>query len=377
MAWALVVGPLSTEAITQTGLAQPRRLLLEPWRDAVRVSRFALGLIELPSTRFIELSPPAKELLGPGTDGARGLDFMDATERVDAEQIVNLASAGALDGTQSRRRWRRMDGSTAEVRTWGRVIRRTSDHDIGLWVAHELTPRSVEHGVVFSLPDEQAPRSPGGQPGPRGDSVAQMDPRWHISAITNAEDVLGHSSASLTDSALLDLTHPDDVPALLFAMARATSDLDATLGMRLRHLDGHWSFVEVTVTLREAEQPFELELTLGHRAPDSATEGGRLAELSAHLRRIAAELHSAEVAARRGSGADDAPMAALDLLSPRQAEILHRLLGGERVPMIAREMFLSASTVRNHLSMIFRKFGVHSQQELLMRLRRDGAPGGS
>jgi DNA-binding NarL/FixJ family response regulator len=52
-------------------------------------------------------------------------------------------------------------------------------------------------------------------------------------------------------------------------------------------------------------------------------------------------------------------------LSPRQWEVLTRLLHGDRVPRIAEELFLSQSTVRNHLADIFRKMGVHSQEELL------------
>ena len=65
-------------------------------------------------------------------------------------------------------------------------------------------------------------------------------------------------------------------------------------------------------------------------------------------------------------------MAALDgveELSPRQWEVLQRLLRGERVPGIARALFLSPSTVRNHLTSIFAKVGVHSQEELIQRLR--------
>ncbi|MCU1460092.1 MAG: Response regulator containing a CheY-like receiver domain and an DNA-binding domain [Acidimicrobiales bacterium] len=60
-----------------------------------------------------------------------------------------------------------------------------------------------------------------------------------------------------------------------------------------------------------------------------------------------------------------------DELSPRQAEILDRLAAGERVPAIAKSLFLSTSTVRNHLSAIFRMYGVHSQHELLTLI---GAP---
>lgn len=54
--------------------------------------------------------------------------------------------------------------------------------------------------------------------------------------------------------------------------------------------------------------------------------------------------------------------------SERQLEIVDRLLRGERVPTIARKLFLSQSTVRNHLSAIFRTLGVHSQEELLTAL---------
>jgi DNA-binding NarL/FixJ family response regulator len=59
----------------------------------------------------------------------------------------------------------------------------------------------------------------------------------------------------------------------------------------------------------------------------------------------------------------------LEPLSTRQLEILRRLLDGDRVPAIARDLYVSASTVRNHLSSIFRKLGVHSQEELLRLLR--------
>jgi DNA-binding CsgD family transcriptional regulator len=45
-----------------------------------------------------------------------------------------------------------------------------------------------------------------------------------------------------------------------------------------------------------------------------------------------------------------------------------RLATGERVPGIARALFLSESTVRNHLTSVYRKFGVHSQNDLMSRL---------
>ena len=104
----------------------------------------------------------------------------------------------------------------------------------------------------------------------------------------------------------------------------------------------------------------------------------RAARLEDHLWRIALEVAAA--------GIGDAPATtemwwgdpALRELSQRQLEILRRLLRGERVPTIARDLYLSQSTVRNHLSAIYRRLGVHSQAELLARLlpARQASPDG-
>jgi DNA-binding CsgD family transcriptional regulator len=56
-------------------------------------------------------------------------------------------------------------------------------------------------------------------------------------------------------------------------------------------------------------------------------------------------------------------------LTNRQWEIVGRLMRGERVPEIASAMYLSQSTVRNHLHAVFAKAGVHSQSQLIALLR--------
>lgn len=55
----------------------------------------------------------------------------------------------------------------------------------------------------------------------------------------------------------------------------------------------------------------------------------------------------------------------LGTLSPREREVLHALVSHKRPHAIARELFISPHTVRNHLKSIFVKLGVHSQTELL------------
>ena len=51
-------------------------------------------------------------------------------------------------------------------------------------------------------------------------------------------------------------------------------------------------------------------------------------------------------------------------LSPREAEILYKVLQGASTKEIAESLFIEAGTVRNHLSSIFRKTGTHSRMEL-------------
>jgi PAS domain S-box-containing protein len=57
-------------------------------------------------------------------------------------------------------------------------------------------------------------------------------------------------------------------------------------------------------------------------------------------------------------------------LTQREFDIVYRLIRGDRVPAIASSLFVSQSTVRNQLAAVFRKVGVHSQQELIAHLRR-------
>ena len=95
----------------------------------------------------------------------------------------------------------------------------------------------------------------------------------------------------------------------------------------------------------------------------------RANQLERHLWRIALEVRAAGLLPLSGQGVPERHIAKFEELSPRQREIISRLVAGERVAEIARAMYLSPSTIRNHLSAIYRKFGVHSQVELIAVLR--------
>ncbi|MDT4894169.1 MAG: hypothetical protein QOE97_3204 [Pseudonocardiales bacterium] len=59
----------------------------------------------------------------------------------------------------------------------------------------------------------------------------------------------------------------------------------------------------------------------------------------------------------------------LATLTTRERQIVDGIARGDRVPAIARALYLSRGTVRNHLSSAYRKLGVPGQQELIDLLR--------
>lgn len=60
-------------------------------------------------------------------------------------------------------------------------------------------------------------------------------------------------------------------------------------------------------------------------------------------------------------------------LTRREREVLDLLLEDLRPEDIGEQLGLAGSTVRNHLSSLFRKTGTRSQAELLRLIRRRGA----
>lgn len=97
----------------------------------------------------------------------------------------------------------------------------------------------------------------------------------------------------------------------------------------------------------------------------------RVEGIPGELRRIADLIETAAVLAPLTDMTAAMGLASPSDLQPRQWEIIRRLVDGQRVPSIAAAMFLSRSTIRNHLSAIFAKVGVHSQDELVAMYRRN------
>jgi DNA-binding CsgD family transcriptional regulator len=59
-------------------------------------------------------------------------------------------------------------------------------------------------------------------------------------------------------------------------------------------------------------------------------------------------------------------------LSPRQRQVLLRLLAGEGIKQIARRLSLSGHTVNDHMKEIYRRFGVSGRSELVSKFLAGG-----
>lgn len=105
------------------------------------------------------------------------------------------------------------------------------------------------------------------------------------------------------------------------------------------------------------------------QAVDEALSVAQARRIVAQLRRtvshVVASLAEVEelLDRRPGSGERRGP------LSDREEEIAQALVKGHRVSEIAGKLGISPHTVRNHFKAIFRKLEVHSQVQLLAKLR--------
>lgn len=111
---------------------------------------------------------------------------------------------------------------------------------------------------------------------------------------------------------------------------------------------------------------------LGTPRPDPA----RAQRIEQTLQQINRLLKEVDVAAASAPLRPPSVPPGLEILTPREREVLDALLRGKRVRGIATSLHLSPHTVRNHMKSLFFKLDVHSQEELIERFagRRAEAP---
>ena len=327
----------------------------------VRDSPYAVAALDLTSMRLLAGSTPGMRALGEllGLDGASVFDFV--VDRESASRALQTVRDGVVDAYQVSQGVRRTDGSIAA----GTVCVRAVDDRI---------PRELAVVAFTSrapVEDDESRRFDG-LPAP---TVGTLDRRQYITGISSdVTALLGLTPAQCIGRLVGEFVHPDDVDALRTVIAAAVR-ADASVGneIRLRASDGTWRRLHLTVTPVDAPAPLAFTATPVEGELGKRSYAQRLAELEGHLARIAHEVEAAGFLRDGAPSLDSGRVPQLGQLTSKQWDILVRLLRGERVPAIARAMFLNEGTVRNYLSAMYRTFDVHSQAELIEKVRRSAS----
>jgi PAS domain S-box-containing protein len=314
--------------------------------DLVRHSPIPLVLLDLGSGQVVEISDQALRVLGGERDDVVGhlaTTFSDEKQRTT--DALGLLSEGTVEGYQSPRRLRRADGTPFDAWVW---TRRVPDADAVLLVLTDEPVQRDPHPVTV----EHQPSV-----------VGVIDDTWRVVTVSaDVEDLLGVDPQDIVGVRADERIHRDDLPELLLTVTESLrTGRTGQAGVRFLDGQGRWRRVKLLLSPLRDKGNRCLAFVLS-----SPTECDAEDLLGDRLRRIAAELRAAAML----PAAAATPRPEDGELTARQLEILDRLLTGSRVPAIARDLYLSQSTVRNHLSVIFRKFGVHSQVELIERLRQ-------
>jgi DNA-binding CsgD family transcriptional regulator len=323
--------------------------------DAAAACDFPLWIWQLPDGVIRIVNPAGEALVGLPREQLIGrpiTEFLLPSSFVDA--AISAYASGAVNATLTRRELTARAGGPLVVWVWTRGLELTTG------------PRNA---VSLVMPEPELGRL-GTDPGRPWRHLAEVvvgaaDPSWRIERISSdAFHVLGARPKDLIGTSLRDLVHPDDVDGIGLLDG---NDPRLPMRGRLRRPDGGWTEVGLLFAAVVVEgEPHICFAFIAH--PVAEEHPDRVAELEHRLRRIAQEIRAAQVL-DTVQVLPSAPELPLGELSSRQWEILSRLMRGQRVGSIAQDLYVSPSTVRNHLSHIFRRFGVHSQRELLDLLR--------
>jgi DNA-binding CsgD family transcriptional regulator len=189
--------------------------------------------------------------------------------------------------------------------------------------------------------------------------VGTTDSSFVVDRISvDVEGFLGRPPDEFIGKSMMRLVHSEDAANLMVGLAQATIESSGVaLPIRTASARGETMSSQLLMVPLKPQPGFGFVLRIGEGTRERDTMSGE-DRFGWRLRR--------DLELVGGPGR-------IPEVSPRELEIVGRLMTGDRVPAIAAALFISQSTVRNHLSSVFRKLGVNSQQELISLLRVDGA----
>ena len=320
--------------------------MLKPTSELVAVinrSPVPALLLQLPSEVIVAASKAAAVSVGSEPSDLVGRNFEDFTTD-DPTGAVQLLLNGRLKGFEAERVLRLRDG-VQRIRVWVRVL----DH-----------PPPIEFVVAVlwragSLAKSQLP-APGANEPPA--IFGTVSSELLIERISEDVSILGLDANDLVGAPVLRLVSADSAADVLVALAEAASrDKGVCISVLVPSAEGGL-LAELLIRRLVPSMSFAFSLVVAGDQ-DAGPLGAE--EVLRKLGRGLRALDTGEAA----SALDRVAPIGAERLSSRESEIVARLVSGDRVPAIARALFLSQSTIRNHLSSAFGKLGVTSQQELV------------
>ncbi len=335
-------------------------------REVVQRSTLPLALLELGTMLLVDANAPACQIIGVEfpVDAPVPLGVLLAPDdAAHAAQALQLVADGTIDGYEANRKVLRSDGAVVDGHVWVRSISHVR-HAMALVVFMSERQGTLPDHDTTELPSMRLALT-----APIAVGTMEIDTRL-VRISVEIEKFVGERPRALRGTLLIDRIHPDDVATFLMSLGRALDD-GAGVGMqvRLRRACGDHVSVRLLVSPAKNSEGTRLGIVLTREHAADGADDGRVADLEQHLWRIGLEVQAAGVAEGMHRLPDVAQLPGLEKLSTRQWQILTMLLQGERVPAIARSLYVGQSTVRSHLTAMFRKLNVHSQAQLIALFR--------
>jgi DNA-binding CsgD family transcriptional regulator len=327
--------------------------------DVVGGLEIPLFLVELKDFTVTQATPSFFENTGLSPSNVLNhpvYEILSPEDQLSSHLALQALSEGLIDFYSSHRRLIRPDGQAVIAKFWNRAIQFGDS-------LYSLAQMSISSEPRDSPLVEYLGYSP-----PKV-AVGTTDADGIITAVSNnVVDVVGRAAEALIGRPLLS---NDEHKRLIKQIneLKDTGTMTMSLPVHLTDLSPRGQSVRCIVTCL-AESTSRCFLLLSEPDPATAAKFDRAAQLEHRLWRIASEVQASGIFDSLGAFPDPERFPQMNSLSTRQWEVLSRLLRGERVPAIAKALFVSPSTVRNNLSEIFRLFDVHSQSELLTLLTR-------
>ena len=330
-------------------------------RELVSCSGLPMLMFRVADGQILELSRSLVVLFATSRESMLGRSVLDfVIDESGTRARWALMAAGELDGYHvSGRGCRRPDGS--------KFVADVSVNSFGV-----SAPRRCAVGIF--LPEGSTRPEPTTTANPSDVVVlGTVDAEWLIDRISpDIEQLLGHQPSDVVGGPIAALVEPADLSALLVGVARSLQTPGgAAILLRMQTANGTRRQCRMLVTRLAHDDADRHGFAFAITDSQRAHVVGRSWELERVLQHIAREIEATGVLAGSWATSATPRVPALSGLSSRELEIVRRLVVGDRVPMIAQQLFLSESTVRNHLTSVYRKLGVRSQQQLLSLLRAE------